>query len=427
MATPLSHAHRSWRAKVFVATWLSYFGFYFCRKPWGATKAALKEQYGWSPEAIGNIGAAYLIAYALGQFLASRMGPALGPRRNVMIGMTLSIAVTIGMGMGPSPYTMGALIAVLGLAQATGWSGNVGTMANWFHKHERGRVMGIWSTNFTIGSLAAVGLFALLLGGAKPESQDWQLCYFAGAGVLAGIAVQYWLLQRTRPEDVGLVPIDDPVTEIDESKIVEPEHIVLSRDAWINILVVGGFYFFAKLVRYAVWGWAAYFLEEKYKLSGGEANAYSIAFDVCGIPGVYVTGWLSDRYFASRRAGVALAMMIGMTFATGMLVAFGGNGVATFTILLGLVGFFLYGPDALLTGAGAMDIGNRRTATFAAAVISGFGSLGPVVQEVVIPRVYDEKTAGLTPVFVILFVSAAMAAVFCAVLVWRNRRGGKGI
>ena len=43
-------------------------------------------------------------------------------------------------------------------------------------------------------------------------------------------------------------------------------------------------------------------------------------------------------------------------------------------ILLGGVGFFLYGPDALLSGAGAMDIGSRRAAVFATGVIAGFGA-----------------------------------------------------
>jgi hypothetical protein len=60
-------------------------------------------------------------------------------------------------------------------------------------------------------------------------------------------------------------------------------------------------------------------------------------------------------------------------------------------------------------------------------VISGFGSMGPIVQEVIVPRVYDEKTAGLGPVFAILFASAAAAAAFCLLLVLRNRRGGKGV
>src|SRR6185312_3410092 len=132
-------------------------------------------------------------------------------------------------------------------------------------------------------------------------------------------------------------------------------------------------------------------------------------------------------FFNSRRAGIALAMMIGMMGATALLVLFGGSNVIVFVVLLGAVGFFLYGPDALLSGAGAMDIGSKRAATFAAAVISGFGSLGPIVQEVIVPRVYDQQTSGMGPVFAILFASAAAAAVFCFALVLRNRRGGRGI
>jgi sugar phosphate permease len=33
MAISLTPAHHRWRARVFVATWLSYVGFYFCRQP----------------------------------------------------------------------------------------------------------------------------------------------------------------------------------------------------------------------------------------------------------------------------------------------------------------------------------------------------------------------------------------------------------
>ena len=427
--TPITAAHKAWRTKVFVATWLSYVGFYFCRKPFTAAKAAIKVQNGWTGTTIGNIFAAYLIAYSIGQFLASRLGPALGPRKNVLIGMGLSLVVTLVMGIPTTPYLMAGLIAVNGLAQATGWSGNVGTMANWFHKHERGKVMGAWSTNFTVGAIAAGFVMGMALGGSNdPMKQDWQLCFFTGAVVLAVVWLQFYFLQRNSPEDVGLPPVDDPVTAVDEGQLpIKNERVSLTRQAWINLLLIAGFYFFAKLVRYAIWSWAAYFLELKYHLSGRAANIYSIAFDVCGIPGVILTGYLSDKYFKSRRAGVALIMMLGMTLATVALVLFASSSVAVFVILLGVVGFFLYGPDALLSGAGAMDLGNRRTATFAAATISGVGSIGPIVQEVIVPRVYDERTSGMTPVFAILFVSAVMASMFCAALVYRNHKGGRGI
>lgn len=240
---------------MFATTWLSYVGFYFCRAPFSKAKGAIGTATGWDAATLGNIWAAYLVTYALGQFLASRMGPKLGPRRNVLLGMALSVTVTLAMGVTLTWQVMTGLVAINGLAQATGWSGNVGTMASWFHKHERGRVMGVWSTNFTVGALTSGWVMALVL-----DLASWQ-----------------------------------------------------------------------------------------------------------------------------------------------------------------------FGPDALLTGAGAMDIGSRRLATFAAATISGFGSLGAVVQELLISRMYNPKQDGLGPIFAMLFGSAALAAMFCGALVWRNRRGGKGI
>ncbi len=421
MATPLSAAHRSWRVKVFAATWLSYVGFYFCRTPFSKAKHAIGLEMGWDATTLGNIWTAYLLAYAIGQFLASRMGPALGPRKNVLIGMALSVAVTLAMGVTPTWQLMAGLVAINGLAQATGWSGNVGTMAGWFHRHERGRVMGFWSTNFTVGALASGWVMAWVLDVAA-----WRWCFYVGAGVLTAIWINFYINQRNRPEDVGLAPVDDPVTELDESKLVEPERATLSRDAWINLMLVAGFYFFAKFIRYGLWSWAAYFLATNYHCDESTAALYSTAFDVAGIFGVIATGWLSDRYFHSQRGEIALIMMIGMVAVTALLMIVGGTSVWVFVVLLAAVGFTLYGPDALLTGAGAMDIGSRRLATFTTAMISGFGSVGAVVQELVISRMYDPKS-GLGPIFGMLFGSAVLASIFCGALVYRNRLGGKGI
>ena len=54
---------RSWRIRVFAATWLSYFGFYFCRKPFFVAKAEFNEAFGWDTELLGTIGVAYLVMY----------------------------------------------------------------------------------------------------------------------------------------------------------------------------------------------------------------------------------------------------------------------------------------------------------------------------------------------------------------------------
>ena len=130
------------------------------------------------------------------------------------------------------------------------------------------------------------------------------------------------------------------MTAVDESKVARARARRvhgLSREAWTNLLLVGGFYFFAKLIRYAVWSWAAYFLAEELRaVARATRNVYSTAFDVVGLPGVFLTGWLSDQYFGSRRAGVALIMMLGMmTARPALLMVFGDTSVGVFTILLG--------------------------------------------------------------------------------------------
>jgi sugar phosphate permease len=421
--TPITREQRAWRIRIFIATWLSYVGFYFCRRHISVAKKPLEVAAGWDTATSSRVYATYLVAYALGQFLASAMGPKLGMRKNVLIGMGASIAVSLVMGVTLSAPLMAGLLFINGLAQATGWSGNVGTMAGWFHKHERGRIMGMWSTNFTTGAIAAG--FAM----SAVVQTNFRYTFFLGAAVLGLIWLQFYALQRNKPEDVGLPPVDDPKTAVDEGRVIEAPmegFMGLSNRAWSNLLLVGGFYFCAKFVRYAVWSWAPYFMESAYGKSTSDAGLWAILFDLCGLPGIYLTGWASDKFFQSRRSEVAFVMCLAMTGAATWLYYSAGASFPVFIVAMAVTGFTLYGPDALLSGAGAIDIGGRYRATFAAAVISGFGSIGPVVQELVIGKLYV-KGGSLAPVFGVLLASCAMSAVFCAALVWRNKRGGSGI
>jgi sugar phosphate permease len=186
-----------------------------------------------------------------------------------------------------------------------------------------------------------------------------------------------------------------------------------------NMLLAGTFYFFVKFIRYALWSWAPWFLERSFGLKGAEAGYYSTVFDMAGIFGVIVTGWLSDSFFGSRRTGVSLLMMVGMTISCGILMVAGGQSAVVFAVCLGLVGFTLYGPDALMTGAGAMDIGSRRGAVLVAGVINGMGSLGSVVQEFAIGKNSDNMGAVLQ----LLFGSAIGATLVMGVMVWRSQTG----
>ena len=72
---------RRYRAQLFTATWLSYAGFYLCRKVYAVVKHPLKLQFGFDDEQIALPWTIYLICYMLGQFFAAWLGRRMESRR----------------------------------------------------------------------------------------------------------------------------------------------------------------------------------------------------------------------------------------------------------------------------------------------------------------------------------------------------------
>ena len=424
---------RNWRLRVFAATWLCYAGYYFCRRPFYVAKGKLAADLNFDASTLGTIGAIYLIAYAAGQFIAGSAGTRAGPRVMMLTGMAISVAVNIGFGLSSSSQAFFILMTINGLAQATGWSSNIGTMASWFNRQERGTVMGLWATNFQVGGVVANAMASWLLG-----DHHWPTVFFAGSAVLSAVWLFVLVNQRNTPADVGLPPVLDADADAQAVAVAAADATagnktpntrnIFIRIGWdksviLNILIVGMFYFFVKLIRYALWSWSPFFLASNYHLGADTAGYVSILFDAFGVPGVIVTGWVSDRYFQSSRAGVSLMMTLLLLSSCIFLYTAGSVSVGAFAVGIAVAGFSLYGPDALLTGAGAMDIGNRRGAILAAALISGIGSLGPIVQELVIGKLYDAKGGDLSAIFLLLLLSACGAVITMTVGVVRNRLG----
>lgn len=412
---------QAWRMRVFAATWLGYAGYYFARKPFSIVKGAMGDDLHFSATTLGNIGAAYYIAYAIGQFASGWLGSRLGPRVVLLGGMSMSIVCNAALGLEDSPASLMVFMALNGLAQSTGWSANVGTMVAWFAPAERGRVMGLWATNFQVGGVLANGLAA-----AVAKAWGYQYAFATGSAILLVILAINVLWQRNKPEDVGLAPIDDPAPPAGAPAVATVainSTTGLPTGMVTNLLLVATFYFFVKFIRYAIWSWASYFLKKNFLLDDDMAGYVGTLFEVFGIPGVILTGWLSQRFFANRRATVSLIMLTLLTASCLTMYAVGTTSLPIFMVCLCVSGFALYGPDALMTGAGAMDLGSKKHTALAAGVISGFGSMGSVVQELVIAKRYDADKGDLGAIFGILLAASAASMFMMSVIVARNKLG----
>lgn len=419
---------RAWRARVFAATWLSYAGYYFCRKPFSIVKSDLGKALHFDSEQLAWIWSAYLLAYAAGQFVSGALGPRLGARTMLLGGMALTIACSTAFGFTDQLTWFIVLMIINGFAQATGWSNNVGCMASWFHRGERGTVMGIWATCFQAGNVVAPAFAAWVLA-----RHGFRHSFFAGALALLAIWIFFAINQRNRPADVGLPPVRDPdekeapPVEVAAAGPPAPARIAWPAGVWITIFLIGGAYFGMKFIRYALDSWAPFLLSRNFGLKSDDAGYVSTLFGIAGIAGVVITGWVSDRFFGGRRALVSFLMILGVLASTLALFTVGATTVTAFAVSQAAIGFTLYGPDALMTGAGAMDIGKGDGAIRAAGIISGIGSLGSVFQELVIGRMYKTSGGQLGPILFTLFGSAVLTAICLGAIVWRNRRGASDV
>jgi sugar phosphate permease len=171
-------------------------------------------------------------------------------------------------------------------------------------------------------------------------------------------------------------------------------------------------YFFIKTIRYVLLFWLPYYLSTTLGYSTLEAAGTSTAFDAGGFFGVIVIGLLSDRTKRLGRAGLAALWLFGLVLACGAYVLWGASGKLANVALLALIGALLFGPDSILCGAAAMDAGGPRAASTATGFVNGIGSIGPVLQGLLVPPLAKHYGwQALFPTLVVLALCAALVLV----------------
>jgi len=412
------------RWQVFAVTWLAYAGFYLTRKSFSIAKVELAKPdvMGLSLGDMAWIDGAYLTAYAVGQFTWGMAGDRFGTRRVILIGMMASILVGVAMGVSTFVLVLAVLFGVQGLCQATGWAPLTKCIANFFSQHERGRVMGLWCTNYAIG-----GLLASWLAGWAAVEYGWRAAFFVPAGVLFVIWLLFLMFQKNRPEDAGLPSIEayhhEKEAVLDDNDndamagVEEPAdgswHVIRQVLSDRMILLLGAVYFFLKPTRYLVLFSAPLYLSQRLGTDALDSGVLGSMFELAGPAGVLIGGWASDKVFKSRRVPMCVMALAALA----VLLFFFDDIPATRTYLgLGLfgVGFLLFIPDSLVSGTAAIDFGTKQGASTAAGFINGCGSIGAIAGGTLpgwIGGLVGQGTYIWDDVFFWLSVTIAIAAV----------------
>ena len=98
-------------------------------------------------------------------------------------------------------------------------------------------------------------------------------------------------------------------------------------------------------------------------------------------------------------------------------------GIIPTIISIGLIGFFTYGPDSLMSGAAAMDMGKTHGAALAAGLINGIGSVGQLLSPFAVA--YVSQKYGWNALFQ-LFVFVTLIAAGLLIVKWNYGAESQG-
>ena len=138
------------------------------------------------------------------------------------------------------------------------------------------------------------------------------------------------------------------------------------RNEYIWLLALANF--FVYVVRYTVLDWGPTFLNEAKGVKLLHATWMVAAFEVSGVIGMLLAGWLTDRVFDGRGARACLVYM-----ALAGLSVFGFWRLPTHSqglsaVVLCAAGFFIYGPQALI----GIVVANLATRSCFCAIVPSF-------------------------------------------------------
>jgi sugar phosphate permease len=423
---------RSWQLRTFWLLWGAYASYYLCRVNFAvAQPLILKEFPTWTNAQIGTIPSTYAIFYAAGQIINGTVGQRYGARHMMTLALLIASGTNVLFSFASSFSTMLIAWAINGFAQSAGWSLVMQTVANWNRSERRGTIVGLISTCYTVGNV-----LSWLLAGFICDAMGWRAAFMAPSLILLPMAAAFYLFLRNSPEDAGLPPVRDdhfgaePAPSEKEATSREKEAGWLStwsivkltlenRVLWI--LAIG--FFCMNSVRYTFMNWSVQYMADYQGRSIKNSALTAIAIPLIGSLGAITAGWASDNLFGRRRAPVCAIMLLGLACTCSAFTLLPQGRWQLATVILGVAGFMIYGPDMLASGAATIDISHPKAASIATGLTMCFGATGAIFSGAGVGWLKDHAKGNWSLVFWVL-AGLSLVSASLMVSIWNARPKG---
>lgn len=467
-----------WQVRTIVITMVSYALYYFVRKNFSIAMPGLAAEFGISKVSLGLFLTLHGVIYGLSRFvngfitdrnsarIVLSVGLMLCALANILFGVSDTIAgwiVALANNMGVELaftsvllYFMGIVWVINGYLQGMGVPPCTKTLTQWIHPKELATKMSVWNMSHSIGAGLVFGLcgwyimphmgvdmsanaeaVANIASNLKLDITDpkvlnfaahyyaWRWCFIIPAIFAVLGAVGSFFLWKDSPSDVGLPEIMGEKKSIVRTAEESAEYkAFIRRKVFGNRLIwtLALANFFVYIVRFAALDWGPTLLTESKGLSIAMATTLCIVFEfIGGNIGMIVAGWATDHIFKNKAHHTCVFCMVGAAISIALFWVI-PTGAPWWLMILPftLIGFFIYGPQALLGIAAANQATNRASAT-ANGILGVFGYASTLISGVGFG--YVAQNYGWNGAYVVMVVMA-MLGVVTLLTMWSAKADG---
>ena len=468
-----------WQWRTIIGTMIGYSIFYLVRKNFSFAIPGLTVEYGITKATFGAILAIASFIYGVSKLINGFLADRLNGRWHLVTGLSVSAFVNLIFGAGAMicAYLTGvsngtvfvnalvllfAILYVINNAfQGCGFPPCNRLITHWVPPQELATKMSIWNTSHSVGAFIAAVLCGYIMGhtgtdmSADPEMRArvientknitegmdpaaaqayvdnallnigaWHWAFWIPAFIAILGVIFIIVTLRDTPKSVGLPELEGTTTvEVKSEEEKKDFRQFIIKKVILNpvILILSLSVFFVYVVRLAVLDWGPSFLQESRGLSPA-LSAWTVAiFEAFGVVGMIVAGIVSDKLFHGRAQRTCVLCMVGVIlFLILFCVLPQDTNPVILMMVLACIGFFLYGPQALI-GVIASNQVTRRGASSANGIIGFVAYLSPLVSGLVFGHIAD--TSGWELVFKIMIV-VAFIGLLTLLTLWNKKTDG---
>ncbi|WP_139414924.1 MFS transporter [Chlamydia abortus] len=379
--------YKYWRIRIFYSMFIGYVFYYFTRKSFTFAMPTLMTDLGFDKAQLGIIGSTLYISYGVSKFVSGVISDQSNPRYFMALGLIVTGFTNIFFGISSSILLFALWWGLNGWFQGWGWPPCARLLTHWYSKSERGTWWSVWSTSHNIG-----GALIPILTGFAIDCCGWRGAMFI-PGILC-ILMGLVLINRLRdtPQSLGLPSIEKfrkkqesqkheettvDILEEEAEKELSTREILFTyvlKNKWIWLLSFASFFIY--VVRMAVNDWSALFLIETKRYVAVKANFCVSLFEIGGLFGMLIAGWLSDKISKGKRGPMNVVFSLGLLFSIlGMWYSRNQDMWWLDGSLLFVIGFFLFGPQMMI-GLAAAELSHKKAAGTASGFAGWFAYFG---------------------------------------------------